>query len=88
MRRLFSTFPNGWPGFGLLLQRVVTAALLVRFGMIQLTGASFSLSMTPPILAGCAGIPLLVGLWTPVMGGLIAAIEVSIAMTHTADPWI
>jgi len=25
LQRLFSTFPNGWPGIGILLQRVLTA---------------------------------------------------------------
>lgn len=88
LRRLFSIFPNGWAGLGLLLQRTVTAALLVRFGMIELAGKSFSLSMIPETFAGCAGILLFVGLWTPVVGGSIAAIELWIAMTQTGDPWI
>ena len=90
MRRLFSTFPDGWPGLCLLLQRIVTFALLMRFGMIELAGKSFSLcslSMIPQIIAGCAGIFLLVGLWTPVVGGLIAALELWTAMTQIGDAW-
>lgn len=67
---------------------MLTAALLVRLGMIELAGTSFSLSIIPEILAGCSGILLLVGLWTPVVGGLIAAVEVWIAMNRTGDPWI
>jgi putative oxidoreductase len=73
---------------GLLLQRIVTAILLVRFGIIDLVGTSFSLSMTPQIIAICAGTFLLVGLWTPVVGTLIAVIELWITMTHIGDPWI
>ena len=91
MRRLFSTFPNGWPGLGLLLQRMLTACLLVRLGMIELARTSFflsSLSMIPEIVAGCAGILLFVGLWTPVTGSLIAVTELWIAMTQIGDPWI
>lgn len=88
MQRLFSTFADGWPAVGLLLQRILTATLLIRFGIIELTGRSFSLSMTPQILASCAGILLLVGLWTPITGTVIGVIELWVAMTHTSDPWL
>lgn len=88
MQRLFSTFANGWPGAGLLLQRVLTAILLVRFGIIELAGKSFSPSMMPQMIAACAGILLLVGLWTPVVGSLIAALELWIALDSGGDAWI
>lgn len=88
MQRLFSTFASGWPGVGLLLQRVLAAILLVRFGVAEGTGTSFSPSMIPQILGAFVGILLLVGLWTPIVGSLIVIIELWIAMTHMADPWI
>jgi len=88
LRRLFSTFPSGWPAAGLLLQRMLTAVLLVRLGISAVTGTSFSPSMVPQIIGCCAGILFLVGLWTPIMGGLIAVIELWIAMTQTGDPWV
>jgi uncharacterized membrane protein YphA (DoxX/SURF4 family) len=88
LQRLFSTFASGWPGVGLLLQRILTAILLVRFGIIGLTGASYSPSMIPQVIGACAGMLLLVGLWTPFTGTLIAVIELWIAMTHVSDPWI
>jgi putative oxidoreductase len=88
LQRLFSTFANGWPGVGLLLQRILTAALLARFGVIELTGQPFSQSMIPQMIAVCAGTLLLVGLWTPVVGTLIAIIEVWIAFTNGSEPWI
>jgi putative oxidoreductase len=88
LQRLFSTFANGWPGVGLLLQRILAAIILVRFGIVQLTDASVSTSMIPQVVAACAGILLLVGLWTPVVGTLIAAAELWIALNHLADPWI
>jgi putative oxidoreductase len=88
LQRLFSTFANGLPGVGLLIQRVLTSILLVRFGIIELTGKSFSPAMAPQMIAACAGILLLVGLWTPVVGTLIAAIELWIAFAPGTDPWI
>jgi putative oxidoreductase len=91
LQRLFSTFANGWPGVGLLLQRILTAIILVRFGIIQLTDASVSTSSTsvlPQIVGACAGMLLMIGLWTPVVGTLIAGIELWIALTQPGDPWL
>jgi len=88
LQRLFSTFANGWPGVGLLLQRVLIAILAVRFGVIEPAGTSFSPSMIPQLVAACAGILLLVGLWTPVAGSLIVAVELWIASISGSDPWI
>lgn len=88
MQRLFSTFANGWPGFGLLLQRILTAILLIRFGILDLISVSFSVSAVPEILAACAGIFLLVGLWTPIVGTLIFVIEIWVTAIHPNNPWI
>ena len=78
----------GWPGVGLLLQRIVMAIFLVRFGIIQLMEASSSSSMIPQVIGACAGLLLLVGLWTPVVGASIAVLELWVAVTHANDPWI
>jgi putative oxidoreductase len=86
LQRLFSTFANGWPGLGLLLQRVLAGTMLVRFGIVQLTGTPASTSMILQVVSICAGILLLVGLWTPVVGTLIAALELWIASTYVGDP--
>jgi putative oxidoreductase len=88
LQRLFSTFANGWPGVGLFLQRILTAILLVRFGIIELTGESFSPAMIPQVIAAFAGILLLVGLWTPIVGILVALIELWFAFATGSDPWI
>jgi putative oxidoreductase len=88
LQRLFSTFANGWPGVGLLLQRILTAALLVRFGVFELTGPVSSFSTIPLIVAICSGVLLLVGLWTPIVGTLIAGTELWIAITHPHSLWI
>ena len=88
MQRLFSTFANGWPGAGLLLQRILTAILLFRLGVIEFNGAPFSSSMIPQFIGSLAGVLLLAGLWTPIVGTSIAVLELWIALTRIGDLWI
>ena len=38
LQRLFSTFPDGWPGLGLLLLRFGAGIALICFGIIDVTG--------------------------------------------------
>jgi putative oxidoreductase len=40
------------------------------------------------MIAASAGIPLLVGLWTPMAGTLVAIVEVWIAFSRPASPFI
>jgi hypothetical protein len=69
MQRLFSTFPGGWPGFGLLLLRIAAAVPLF------LTAPDFG-SRVPSSLIGIAdGVLLLVGLGTPLVAAVQALIE-------------
>ena len=88
MQRLFSNFANGWPGMGLLLQRSLTAIVLIRLAMTGHTGTSLLSSMVPQIIGACAGTLLLVGLCTPIVGTLIAVIELWVAIARIGDPWI
>jgi putative oxidoreductase len=88
LQRLFSTFADGWPGVGLLLQRILIAILLVRLCIIGIAGAAFSPAMIPHIIAGSAAILLLIGLWTPIVGALIVIIELWLAITQMSDPWV
>jgi uncharacterized membrane protein YphA (DoxX/SURF4 family) len=44
--------------------------------------------MIPQLLGAGAGILLLVGLWTPVVGTLTAVIELWVTINHASDPWI
>jgi uncharacterized membrane protein YphA (DoxX/SURF4 family) len=62
--------------------------LLIRFGIIDLTGAPSFSSKVPQVIGACAGILFLVGLWTPIVGALIAVTELWIAITVIRDPWI
>ena len=81
MQRLFSTFPNSWPGRGLLLQRVVTATILFWFGFWHLREPLQFTVIIPYVIGAGAGVLLLVGFWTPISGTLIAVIEVWIAVS-------
>ena len=40
------------------------------------------------MIAAAAGILLLVGLWTPVVGTVVAIVEVWIVCSGASDPWI
>jgi putative oxidoreductase len=79
LQRLFSTFPNGWPGTGLLLQRVVIATVLFCSGFGHLKEPSHFSFIFPHLIGAVAGILLLAGLWTPVCGMLIAVVEIWVA---------
>ena len=88
LQRLFSTFANGWPGIGLLLQRLLTAAALLCSGIGHLREPSHFAISFPAVIAGGAGMLLLVGLWTPVVGTVVAIDELWIVCSHADDPWI
>lgn len=86
MQRLFSTFANGWPGRGLLLQRLLTAAALFSSTIAHIgEPAPIGLTLLRMIAAG-AGILLLAGLWTPVAGTLVAVLELAIVFLGARDP--
>ena len=68
LQRLFSTFADGWPGLGLLLQRLLTGTILLYCGITHLGKASQFVPITPHVIGAGTGILLLVGLWTPVGG--------------------
>lgn len=84
MQRLFSTFPRGLPGIGLLLLRIAVSVPLVHTGLLA---ASRPAWIGLEVVAASAAMLLLVGLWTPLAGGLIAATELALAVSHPADPW-
>jgi putative oxidoreductase len=86
LQRLFSTFPGSWPGVGLLLLRACLAIALVYFGIAGLWNPSETIVFTQDLIAAAGGIFLLGGLWTPVMGTLVALDEVWIAFSLNPPP--
>jgi len=41
-----------------------------------------------PVVSAAAAILLLIGLWTPLAGALIAATELGLAALHPDQPWV
>lgn len=88
MQRLFSTFASGWPGIGLLLQRLLVAVVLLQCGIRHLGETPPSAHVILHLIGAAAGLFLLVGLWTPIAGTLVAIIETSVVFFHARDPWM
>jgi putative oxidoreductase len=89
LQRLFSTFPEGWPGLGLVILRLVAAIPPLQHGIAGLLAAplpAHGLTILQLAAAGAAAL-LMVGSWTPVAGMLIAFAELCLALLQPADLW-
>ena len=78
MQRLFSTFPGGLPGTGLALLRAAAAVPLMYAGLL-------TVASPPPVLfevVAAGGAILLIGLWTPIAGAVVAVAELGAAILH------
>lgn len=75
MQRLFSTFPNSWPGIGLLILRFATALSLATVAYVagDLAGTA---SLLARCVAGGVAVLICIGLWTPLAALAGAAIQV------------
>lgn len=86
MQRLFSIFPNGWPGAGLLLLRLASGTYLLIGGITGIAAEGFRgaglLEFGSLFPCGL----LLVGLWTPVAGVLGALVEMAMILLVGDDP--
>jgi len=87
VRRLFSTFAHGAPGVGLLLLRLAVGIALASHAVMALRSVPPVGPTVLNVLTGVVGILLLVGLWTPVAGTLLAVLASLSAVMHPADPW-
>jgi hypothetical protein len=75
LRRLYSTFAGGWPGFGLILMRLVVGfALVSSAGSALLSSPAIPMTLLSVLLAAVA-LLLIIGLFTPIVGTLVALIE-------------
>jgi uncharacterized membrane protein YphA (DoxX/SURF4 family) len=85
MQRLFSMFPNGWPGAALLLLRLVAGILLIHNGIAALvSGVAVQLVIIQSVGIG-GGILLILGLWTPIAGALVSFVEICLMFPGTAQ---
>jgi len=88
LRRLYSTFAGGWPGAGLLLMRLVLgSALIVRASSVVWSDPPITTTVVAASLAG-SGLLLIPGLWTPIVGGLVALLETWQIITAPGDRWV
>jgi putative oxidoreductase len=85
VQRLFSMFPNGWPGRGLLLLRLVSGILLINDGVSGLLEGPSWPGIIRLFLEIATGILLLVGLWTPMAGVLVIVVELWSMLSRTGD---
>jgi putative oxidoreductase len=87
LQRLFSTFPNHWPGFGLLLMRLSLGITLIYLGATILLGQPPpAISVAQQIIRAAAGVFVIAGLWTPVTATLAALDQIWIALSFPSSP--
>ena len=84
MQRLFSTFADGWPGIGLLLQRFLVGAILLRGGQLDLGKSPHFALAAPPLIASFL---LIIGLGTPYIAFLVAAAQLWLMLVGSTDRW-
>jgi putative oxidoreductase len=85
VQRLFTTFANGWPGLGLLIQRLVTGSALIFHGVAPLNQFSAAGPSIPQVVGAVLGLFIVAGLWTPLTGGLVAVIELWIVLSGAGN---
>jgi putative oxidoreductase len=86
LQRLFSTFADGWPGLGLIIQRFVTAAALFSCAATRYSTSAEPAVLVPYLISAGAGLFLLLGLWTPIAGYITAAVELWVAFSSRGNP--
>jgi putative oxidoreductase len=86
LQRLFTTFAGGWPGFGLLVQRLVTGIVQLHNAMELFKEALTVATIAPQVIGAILGIFIVIGLWTPLAGALMAAVEVWTLLVHPGNP--
>jgi putative oxidoreductase len=90
LQRLFSTFPDGWPGVGLLLLRLCLGLRVIYIEIVSLSvKPSEPITLLQGLIAVTGGFFLLAGLWTPIIGALLAVDEFwigsSFYLSHRTD---
>ena len=86
LQKLFSAFPAGWPGVGLLLLRMLVGVTLIAQTVTQvrppeLSASGWLLASLILLGAGC----LLVGFVTPVTAILIGLVSITLAFSSFAQ---
>jgi uncharacterized membrane protein YphA (DoxX/SURF4 family) len=85
VQRLFSTFADGWPGGGLLIQRLLAGGALFYRGIVCLSATPICAAFVTESIEALAGLLLIAGLWTPIAGVAVAVVEARIAFTTPSN---
>ena len=75
MQRLFSTFPNSWPGLGLLILRFATGLSLTAVAHVAGNLVDTASLLARSVVDGLA-VLIWIGLWTPPAAVTGAAIQI------------
>ena len=80
---MFSAFPGGWPGLGLLLLRALVGVTLIAqsltyIGSTKLSALSWVVTALVLIIASC----LLVGFMTPIAAMIIGLGAIALALSN------
>jgi putative oxidoreductase len=84
VQRLFSTFPEGWPGAGLVFLRAAATIPLVQF-IVGSPVTTFPVSGILQFLAAICSALLIIGLWTPVAGLFLAVSELFLLLLPSSS---
>ena len=79
MQRLFSTFPNSWPGVGLLILRFATGLSIATEAHLASDIAETAGVLAHHVVDGVA-VLVWIGLWTPLAAVAGAAIQILIVI--------
>ena len=77
MQRLFSTFPNSWPGGGLLLLRLTLAVAAAADGLFTLLPMQIAWAVAAGLVSLVTSVLVLLGLWTPYAAAILGAAQLS-----------
>ena len=84
MQRLFSTFPEGWPGAGLAFLRSITAIAVIDVSS-HLWPALDPVTLAIEAGVAIATVMLVAGAWTPVAGITMAVLQVLLFALYNGD---
>jgi uncharacterized membrane protein YphA (DoxX/SURF4 family) len=65
LQRLYSIFPNGWPGKGLLLLRITSGSWLLASSGAVLASGTYREGIVS-LIGVVPGLLQIIGLWTPI----------------------
>jgi len=81
MQRLFTTFPNGWPGAGLLLLRIALAIPVFPDCLAMMSDGSAPTAAWLRLSGLLPATAVLFGAWTPFAALLLAVVELYFALS-------